>query len=69
MIRPFFLENGELLVLDQRLLPREERWLCVRDCEGAADVITTMAVRGAPAIGCVAAWGMAFAARDLAARD
>jgi len=67
MIRPFFLDCDVLRVLDQRLLPREERWLDVTDCDGCADVISTMAVRGAPAIGCVAAWGVAFAARDLAA--
>ncbi len=66
MIRPFFLENDVLRVLDQRLLPREERWLDVTGCDGCAEVISTMAVRGAPAIGCVAAWGVAFAARELA---
>lgn len=65
MIRPFYYQDGVLRVLDQRLLPREERWLDVTDCDGCAGVIATMAVRGAPAIGCVAARGVAFAARDL----
>jgi methylthioribose-1-phosphate isomerase len=52
-----------LSLLDQRLLPREEIWI---ECPSAADVaeaIRTMVVRGAPAIGVAAAFGMALAAQ------
>jgi methylthioribose-1-phosphate isomerase len=55
--------GGDVLsLLDQRLLPRQEVWI---DCHTAAEVaeaITTMVVRGAPAIGCAAAYGIALAA-------
>jgi methylthioribose-1-phosphate isomerase len=55
--------GGDVLsLLDQRLLPRQEVWI---DCHSAAEVaeaIKTMVVRGAPAIGCAAAYGIALAA-------
>ncbi len=67
---PLRFEDGALLVLDQRALPGEERWLrCERPAEVAA-CIRSMAVRGAPAIGLAAAYGIALAAGrgdDLAA--
>ena len=60
-IEPLRFEDGALLVLDQRLLPGEERWLrCERPAE-VADCIRTLAVRGAPAIGIAAAYGLALA--------
>jgi methylthioribose-1-phosphate isomerase len=51
-----------LLVLDQRLLPDEEAWVRCDTAERVADCIRTLAVRGAPAIGLAAAYGMALAA-------
>src|SRR5215213_3931990 len=63
-IEPLRFEDGALLVLDQRLLPDEERWLrCERPAE-VADCISTLAVRGAPAIGIAAAYGLALAEAD-----
>jgi methylthioribose-1-phosphate isomerase len=59
-VKPLRFEDGALLVLDQTLLPGEERWL---RCESAADVaeaIRRLAVRGAPAIGLAAAYGVAL---------
>jgi methylthioribose-1-phosphate isomerase len=56
-------EGGALYVLDQRLLPAQE--VVVR-CDTVDDVvrtIRTMQVRGAPAIGCTAAYGIVLAAR------
>jgi methylthioribose-1-phosphate isomerase len=56
-------EAGTLSLLDQRLLPERELWV---DCKTVAEVaraIKDMVVRGAPAIGCAAAYGMAIAAR------
>ena len=54
----------ELALLDQRRLPGETRWLTVRDADDAAVAIREMAVRGAPAIGITAAYGLALAARQ-----
>src|SRR5215218_9002509 len=68
-IEPLRFDDGALLVLDQRLLPDEERWLrCERPAE-VAECISTMAVRGAPAIGIAAAYGLALADDLDAAAD
>lgn len=59
--------QDRLELLDQRLLPAQSHWL---SCHCAADVATAirdMAVRGAPAIGISAAYGVVLAARELGA--
>lgn len=62
--------DGALHLLDQRLLPSEERWLVCSDVQDVADAIREMAVRGASAIGISAAYGLVLALRDrLAAGD
>jgi methylthioribose-1-phosphate isomerase len=61
MVEPLRFEDGALLVLDQRLLPAEERWLRCERPGQVADCISTLAVRGAPAIGIAAAYGLALA--------
>lgn len=48
-----------LSLLDQRQLPLRERWIDVRDTAHAARLIRGLAVRGAPAIGLVAAYALA----------
>src|SRR5687767_12563472 len=58
---PLYYEDGALVILDQRALPGEERWLRCTDVEQVADAIETLAVRGAPAIGIAAAYGAAIA--------
>src|SRR4051812_6433777 len=63
-VRPLRFEGGALLVLDQRALPAEERWLRCSTVEDVAEAIRAMAVRGAPAIGLAAAYGLALAAAD-----
>lgn len=55
--------NDHLELLDQRVLPHREEWLSCRSAEDAADAIRHMVVRGAPAIGITAAYGLALAAR------
>jgi methylthioribose-1-phosphate isomerase len=52
-----------LHLLDQRLLPSREVWVPCRTASQVAEAIRTMVVRGAPAIGVSAAFGMAMAAR------
>ena len=65
-VEPLRFEDGALLILDQRALPGEERWIrCERPAE-VADCIRTLAVRGAPAIGIAAAYGMALDGRGEA---
>jgi methylthioribose-1-phosphate isomerase len=55
--------TGVLSLLDQRLLPEREVWIECKTVEEVARAIKDMVVRGAPAIGCAAAYGMALAAR------
>jgi methylthioribose-1-phosphate isomerase len=62
-VTPLRWEDGELLVLDQRRLPDEEAWVRCRTAAEVADCIRSMTVRGAPAIGLAAAYGIALAAR------
>jgi methylthioribose-1-phosphate isomerase len=58
-----------LVLLDQRELPAHERYLTCRDVEAVAQAIESLVVRGAPAIGCTAAYGVALAARQSRVRD
>ena len=57
--------GDHLALLDQRLLPRETRWLELDSASAVADAIRDMVVRGAPAIGISAAYGVVLAARAL----
>jgi methylthioribose-1-phosphate isomerase len=58
--------SGRLSLLDQTLLPVEERWLEVGSVEGIVEAIRALRVRGAPAIGIAAAMGLVAALRDRA---
>lgn len=49
-------------MLDQRLLPNEEKYLMLRSYDEVAEAIKKMVVRGAPAIGVSAAMGLALGA-------
>jgi len=54
--------DGAVVMLDQRRLPFEETYNEYRDVDGVVDAIRTMVVRGAPAIGIAAGYGVALAA-------
>ncbi|MEX1246887.1 MAG: S-methyl-5-thioribose-1-phosphate isomerase [Anaerolineales bacterium] len=54
--------EGKVSMIDQRKLPWELELISFDDYVGVAEAITSMAVRGAPAIGAAAAFGMALAA-------
>ena len=75
MLRPeqiLRLEDDRVVFLDQRLLPLEEVEVECATASEVADAIRTMVVRGAPAIGIAAAYGLALAAQkgeDLARAD
>jgi len=54
--------------LDQTKLPLEESYVLASTYEQVADVIVTMVVRGAPAIGVSAAYGVALGAKQTKAK-
>jgi methylthioribose-1-phosphate isomerase len=64
-LRPVLYDSVRDLVrlLDQRRLPAEEVWLELEGSDAVAAAIRDLAVRGAPAIGVAAAYGLAVAAR------
>lgn len=62
MIKTIEWTNEGIRMLDQRLLPMEEKYLLLRSYEEVAQAIKQMAVRGAPAIGVSAAMGLALGA-------
>src|SRR5204863_9010690 len=53
-------DGARLAVLDQSLLPGRESWLELEDAADTAAAIRRLAVRGAPLIGMVAAYGLAM---------
>ncbi|HKY00997.1 MAG TPA: S-methyl-5-thioribose-1-phosphate isomerase [Burkholderiales bacterium] len=62
--------EDQLCLLDQRALPQEIRYIDCRSAAEVADAIRDMVVRGAPAIGCAAAYGIAMeAARNPTGLD
>jgi len=68
-IRAVQWQDGKLCLLDQRRLPAEERYLYPADAAEVAGAIRDMVVRGAPAIGITAAYGVALAARSRYAQS
>src|SRR6267142_5169399 len=62
MIKTVEWTNEGVRMLDQRLLPTEEKYLMLRSYEEVAEAIKKMVVRGAPAIGVSAAMGLALGA-------
>lgn len=61
--------GSSLELLDQRLLPAEEHWITLEGAAGVAQSIRDMVVRGAPAIGISAGYGVALAARHAGGGD
>ena len=56
-------------MIDQRILPFQFNYISYDSAAGVADGIKTMVVRGAPAIGCAAAFGVALEAIRLKDKD
>ena len=65
MIKTVEWTSEGVRMIDQRLLPTEEKYLMLRTYEEMADAIKQMAVRGAPAIGVSAAMGIALGAKQF----
>ena len=59
-------KEGCLWLLDQTALPLEERQRCCKEYQAVADAICKLEVRGAPAIGAAAAYGLVLGAKSIA---
>ncbi len=64
MIKTVEWTSEGVRMLDQRLLPTEEKYLILRSYDEVAEAIKKMVVRGAPAIGVSAAMGLALGAQQ-----
>ncbi len=64
-IETVVFRDGRVLMLDQTLLPLEHTILDISSVEQMWDAIRTLKVRGAPAIGVAAAYGLWLGVRDL----
>jgi methylthioribose-1-phosphate isomerase len=64
MIKTLYWQNGSAYILDQRLLPGKVKYIRCTNHISVAKTIKDMAIRGAPAIGVAAAFGMALAAQE-----
>ncbi len=62
---PIRWKSNQLELIDQRALPDREVWLNVTSVEQTAQAITDMVVRGAPAIGITAAYGVALSCLEI----
>lgn len=65
-VRALRFEGQQLMLLDQRRLPASSDWLAMTDHRQVAQAITDLVVRGAPAIGIAAAYGLVLAAHSIA---
>src|SRR5215218_4948084 len=63
VVTPSVWRDDALELLDQTRLPHEEHWLRCTTAEDVADAIRRLAVRGAPAIGVAAAYGVVLGVR------
>jgi len=61
--------DGHLEMIDQTLLPVELKEIACRDVETVWEAIKTLRVRGAPAIGIAAAYGVCLGLQTVAGRD
>ena len=66
-VRPIHWTGEALELLDQRKLPFATEFLSCGSSDEVATAIRDLAVRGAPAIGIAAAWGVVLAAREVEA--
>ncbi len=65
-MRTVFWEDNQLKMIDQRILPGRFEVLSYKDHRSVAQAITDMVVRGAPAIGAAAGFGLALAGFESA---
>jgi methylthioribose-1-phosphate isomerase len=68
-IYPVLWHRDKVILIDQTRLPSEYGVVEISRCDDMAQAIRTMIVRGAPAIGVAAAYGMYLGARDIQTSD
>jgi methylthioribose-1-phosphate isomerase len=68
-LKPLFWREEAFYLLDQRILPEREDYLRFERAADVAQAIRDMVVRGAPAIGITAAYGVALAARETQSQN
>ncbi|MBE9053724.1 S-methyl-5-thioribose-1-phosphate isomerase [Nostocales cyanobacterium LEGE 11386] len=69
MVYPVIWHNNSVSLIDQTRLPNEYTVVEIHRSEDMAQAIKTMIVRGAPAIGVAAAYGMYLGAREIETTD
>lgn len=69
MLPTFEWRGDHLYLLDQRFLPEKEIYLKLKDYRGVAQAIKDMAVRGAPAIGIVAGYGVVLGIKKIKSKE
>lgn len=69
LIKTLRWKNKSLYILDQQKLPLEEDFIELENAQDVWDAIKTLKIRGAPAIGCAAAYGVALAAVNPDIKD
>ncbi len=65
ILSPIAWRGDALWLLEQTLLPKEEKWIEYHQPEEVGDAIRRLAVRGAPAIGVAAAYGLVLGMRSV----
>lgn len=68
-VYPVVWQDDRVLLIDQNRLPAEYTLVEISCCDDMAEAIKTMIVRGAPAIGVAAAYGMYLGAREIETDD
>jgi len=69
MVRAIEWSDGEIRILDQSRLPEEQVFVNLDDYRDVVGAIREMKVRGAPAIGVAAAYGIALGASSIETKD
>lgn len=62
VIKTLWWERGRLWIIDQRVLPDREKTVELKNVKEVWSAIRNLSIRGAPAIGCAAAYGIALSA-------
>lgn len=66
---PIHWDGDAVAILDQRILPHQEKFLRCTTAEQVISAIKTMAIRGAPAVGVAGAFALVLGARSIQTAD